>query len=451
MNHSTYTARIFIIVLLMGVAGITGVLLLKFNIDRLTSNYETFIEESYETGKDMDTISKNLYRHQTLVLNYLRTADEDQKDIYAYEEVIARENLRKSSKEFETHINTDAERGIYNTVRVAVDNYLEEVNEIFDYVKTHDEEDIESNSFERMGVYLAEVNETFDQFSTLMNNNLAEGRRRMNNDILISRISAILCTALILVAVLVGLFFCVKQTAGLENYKISLEKEIVQKNQELMAHNERLLEIQNNTVIGMATLIESRDLETGGHIKRTSAYVELLAKEAQKRGVYAETLTDSYIELLVKAAPMHDIGKIIVPDQILQKPGKLTKEEFEVMKRHAAEGGRIVREVLSGVEDKAYIDIAFDVSTYHHEWWNGNGYPAGKKQNDIPLSARIMAVADVFDALISKRCYKDAFPVDASLKIIKEEAGTHFDPRLTEIFIDMHEEIEKIIQKENDR
>ena len=142
---------------------------------------------------------------------------------------------------------------------------------------------------------------------------------------------------------------------------------------------------------------------------------------------------------------MHDVGKIVVPDKILQKPGKLTDEEFEVMKTHATEGGRIVRDVLEGVEEKEYIQIAADVATYHHEKWNGKGYPKGLTEENIPLAARIMAIADVFDALVSKRCYKEAFSFEDAMSIIEKDAGAHFDPILTRVFLNNRDKIEKIM------
>lgn len=142
---------------------------------------------------------------------------------------------------------------------------------------------------------------------------------------------------------------------------------------------------------------------------------------------------------------MHDIGKIAVPDHILQKPGRLTPEEFETIKQHACEGGKIVREVLGSIEEKEYVEIASDVAAYHHEKWDGSGYNQGLAGEDIPLSARIMAVADVFDALVSKRCYKEAMPMEEAFDEIERSAGTHFDPRLAEVFLDLRDEITEFL------
>ena len=166
--------------------------------------------------------------------------------------------------------------------------------------------------------------------------------------------------------------------------------------------------------------------------------------------IYTDILTDDYISLITKAAPMHDIGKIVVPDNILKKPGKLTPEEFEQIKRHTVEGGRIVEEVIGDHDDKEYLQIAKEIATCHHERWDGKGYPEGLKEDEIPLSARIMAIADVFDALVSPRCYKEPFPIETAMDIIKKEAGSHFDPLLAELFLSMQDDAMAIMEKYKD-
>lgn len=204
------------------------------------------------------------------------------------------------------------------------------------------------------------------------------------------------------------------------------------------------------TVMGFANLIENRDGNTGGHIKRTSLYVELIAKELRARGVYSNILTKDYIENLVKAAPMHDIGKISVPDTILQKPGKLTDEEFATMKLHAPNGGRIIKDTFKNLGDEEYRKMAYEVARYHHEKWNGRGYPEGLKEEEIPLCARIMAVADVFDAVSEKRCYREAMPLDKCFDIIKQGIGTDFDPVIAQLFVTIREKVEEIHTKVNE-
>ena len=213
---------------------------------------------------------------------------------------------------------------------------------------------------------------------------------------------------------------------------------------ELVANQEKISGMQTHIISGLANLIENRDLDTGEHISRTSAYVKTLAEDARKDGVYTDELSDHFISLLYTLASMHDIGKILIPDSILRKPGKLTPEEFEQMKKHAEVGGDVVRGVLTGVTDEEFLSFASDIATYHHERWDGSGYPKKLKGADIPLSARIMAIADVFDALTSERCYKVALPFEESFEIIKEESGTHFDPDLVDVFVRHKDEFEAI-------
>lgn len=206
---------------------------------------------------------------------------------------------------------------------------------------------------------------------------------------------------------------------------------------EIKEKSQRLDTMQHGTIMGMASMIESRDGSTGEHVKNTARYVEILAKEALKRGVYPEELTEEFVEQLVKAAPMHDIGKIAISDVILNKPGGFTDEEYAIMKSHTTEGGKIILKVLDGLADINYINIAQDVALFHHEKWDGSGYPSHLKGEEIPLAARIMAIADVYDALVAVRVYKAPMPREKVLNIIEKDAGTHFDPILAPIFVEI--------------
>ena len=170
----------------------------------------------------------------------------------------------------------------------------------------------------------------------------------------------------------------------------------------------------------------------------------LIAEELQARNYYPEILTKDYITNLLKAAPLHDIGKISVPDDILKKPGKLTDEEYAIMKLHAANGGNIIREIFRNLRDEDYRRMAFEVARYHHEKWNGKGYPEGISGDNIPLCARIMSVADVFDAVSEKRCYREAMPLDKCFEIIENGSGKDFDPLIAKIFVDIRNKVEKV-------
>ncbi len=200
----------------------------------------------------------------------------------------------------------------------------------------------------------------------------------------------------------------------------------------------------SETVMAFANLIENRDNSTGGHVKRTSLYVKLIAEQLRDSRQFKEILTKDYINNLVKAAPMHDIGKIAVPDAILQKPGKLTEEEFAIMKLHSEKGGEIIQETFQNLGSEDFRKMAYHVARYHHEKWNGKGYPEGLKRKDIPLSARIMAVADVFDAVSEKRCYRDAMPLEKCFVIIEQGSGQDFDPLIVEAFMNIRDKVEQV-------
>lgn len=219
----------------------------------------------------------------------------------------------------------------------------------------------------------------------------------------------------------------------LNNYHDELEAQVKEKT----AH---IREMQDSIITGMATMVESRDNSTGGHIRRTSECIKVFAELIGKDDRF--TVSDTFLNNLVIAAPMHDLGKIAVDDVILRKPGRFTDEEYEQMKAHSAKGAKIVAEVLKGVEDEELVNIAVNVAHYHHEKWNGMGYPAGLSGIDIPLEARIMALADVFDALVSKRCYKEAYNYDKAFQIIEESLGSHFDPELGKLFIESRPKLE---------
>ena len=205
----------------------------------------------------------------------------------------------------------------------------------------------------------------------------------------------------------------------------------------------RLVEVQNDIIVSMASIVENRDNNTGGNIRRTSdvvrAFVEhLLATD------YSSTLTREIADQIIKAAPLHDFGKIAIPDSILNKPGKFVSEEYEIMKLHAKKGAEIVARILQNSDDLQFKNIAVNVAHYHHEKWDGTGYPCGLVQEEIPLEARIMALADVFDALVSNRVYKGQFSFDEAFGIIEESSGSHFDPSLCKAFLQCRLQIETL-------
>ena len=202
----------------------------------------------------------------------------------------------------------------------------------------------------------------------------------------------------------------------------------------------REVALQDKLVLGMATMVEGRDNSTGGHIKRTSDIVRFLVEEMMKDPTI--DLNTTFYQSLIKAAPMHDLGKITIDDNILRKPGKFTPEEYQVMKTHSAAGSVILAQILKDVTDKNFEAVAINVAHFHHERWDGKGYPQGLKGEEIPLEARVMAIADVYDALVSKRVYKDEFSFDEAYNIIIENMGKQFDPGLEKHFVRARAKIE---------
>jgi len=214
---------------------------------------------------------------------------------------------------------------------------------------------------------------------------------------------------------------------------------------EIQRKSEQLTKLQNGLVLVLADMVESRDQCTGDHVFKTAAYTEIILRQMQKEGIYADQLSEEYIKEVVSSAALHDVGKITVSDMILNKPGRLTDEEFQIMQSHTVEGSQIIDKAMAIVaEDTGYLTEAKDLALYHHEKWNGKGYPEGLKGEDIPLSARVMAVADVFDALVSRRSYKAPFTIEKALGIIREDAGTHFDPLVAQAFLDAEEEVRRV-------
>ena len=183
----------------------------------------------------------------------------------------------------------------------------------------------------------------------------------------------------------------------------------------------------------MASIVENKDDNTGGHVKRTSDVIRILIDVIKETEIL--DLSEQFCEDLIKAAPMHDLGKVGINDKILCKPGRLTEEEFAIMQTHVLKSENLVNNILQGVEEDHFIKVARNVAKYHHEKWNGNGYPEHLKEENIPLEARIMAIADVYDALVSKRCYKKSMSFEEAETVMLESMGSHFDPNLKQVFI----------------
>jgi len=214
--------------------------------------------------------------------------------------------------------------------------------------------------------------------------------------------------------------------------------EMLQKQTEvLQERTEKLLRLQNSITSVLAHMVENRGKMTGEHIERTAVYIEILLKALREKGVYSEEMKDWNSDVIVLAARLHDIGKIVVPNAVLYKPDKLLAEEYDVVKTHSIEGERIIDDIISESGDDGFLPYAKILTGSHHERWDGTGYPRGLKGNDIPLQGRIMAIADVYDALVSDRPYRKALSHEEAVKIIKENRGSQFDPEITDVFLEI--------------
>ena len=218
----------------------------------------------------------------------------------------------------------------------------------------------------------------------------------------------------------------------------------------LITSENDLNKTRDTCILAISSLAEARDNETGAHIIRTQEYIKALCLELKNHPKFADELTDEVIEHIYKSAPLHDIGKVGIPDAILLKPGKLTDEEFEIMKTHPIIGRQAIKKAEQQHGDMPFLQYAKAISEFHHEKFDGSGYPHGLKGDAIPLSARLMALADVYDALISKRVYKPAFSHEKSKTIILEGKGTHFDPIVVDAFIAVETEFIRIAQNHQD-
>lgn len=215
---------------------------------------------------------------------------------------------------------------------------------------------------------------------------------------------------------------------------------------DVFSRKQKIEFMQQQMIYSFANIIESRDDVTGQHVKRTSAYVRLIAEELKCNGFYADELDDTTLEYICMAAPIHDIGKLKIPDSILCKPGKLTEAEFNIIKSHTVRGEEIIQKTMTNLEDEEFLHYAKNVALYHHERWDGTGYPMGLSGRNIPLCARIMAVADVFDALVSKRSYKNSFSLEDAFEQLEKASGTQFEPLIVELFINQKEVVKQIYQ-----
>ncbi len=230
-----------------------------------------------------------------------------------------------------------------------------------------------------------------------------------------------------------------------------LESKVRERTEQLQRKSEEVAQVRDVTIIAMATLAETRDNETGNHLRRTQTYMRALATQLRDHPRFKAFLNDESIESLYKLAPLHDIGKVGIPDYILRKQGKLTPEEYEIMKSHPTLGGEALAAAEASLPAPSrFLHIGREIAAGHHEKWDGSGYPKGLKGDEIPISARLMAVADVYDALICKRVYKAAFTHEEAVAFILEGRGKHFDPDVVDAFLSIEKEFRQIAERYSD-
>ena len=246
-----------------------------------------------------------------------------------------------------------------------------------------------------------------------------------------------------LISLLVTAVYISRVVHSLDQKRSQLDTSVNEKTDEIE-------KMQKQIIISFANIIEARDGSTGKHVKRTSLYVEALVKELKRNNDFSDILTDTYMHDVMLSAPLHDIGKITIPDAILTKAGRLTQSEFDMIKKHTINGKEIIDEAMADIENEDFLKVAKSVAVYHHECWDGSGYPYGIQGEEIPLCARIMTIADYFDALVAKRSYKAALPTSVVFDNIAEQRGKKFDPVVVDAFLRIRDQIDEIARANAD-
>lgn len=445
--HGENSLKLFKICIFSFIIEVIGLALIGFMILRTIYLYKNYVVPQAQNLRLIHSISKNVSEEQSISALFVLSTEEEFLPEYSERELELHYSIIEELNVFEKRMKGRTE--LYQTFH-DIDSLCSDIfskieiamtlrkNGFKEAAERYISKDLQ-NSFFQVNGYLVSITEQ-------INADIASVQRsmmyytRISNTVVAVDISILILTVLCLIIV------CVNLTDKLEMNKDKLQEEVSKKTEKIIAQAKHLQYIQEQTILGMANIIESRDSETGEHVMRTSQYVEVLANAALEYGYLPEILTSHYIDILKRVAPMHDIGKIAVSDAILKKPAKLTPEEFEKIKIHTTVAERIIFTVLGKIETEEYVKTAIDVAKSHHERWDGNGYPNHLKGEAIPLSARIMAIADVFDALVSERCYKKAVPPEEAFEIISESSGTHFDPILVDLFLKKKDEVLKIME-----
>lgn len=398
--------------------------------------YETIIYEYIPHEEDYFNLSKNMYKMQSLALAQIVSKDQEHSQKYLTEIEELNKSIHKTLTTYASFSQDTEEQALLQKLYSTYVDYCTQQKTLAELSKENSLENAYNYVNNVMETKLNEINNILDDINEIIHQNIDKSKETLARSNVSSHILIVFISlfSISLIALLVTAFR--RLSTRLVSH-IDLE----------MANREQqIIQMQSKTIEGMAELVESRDGETGAHVRNTAFFVELIAKKLAEDSPYKHILTPEYISLLKRYAPLHDVGKIVISDTILLKPARLTKDEFELMKQHTVEGGHIIDSILSDIETPEHVQIAHDIAVYHHEKWDGTGYPSHLSGQDIPLCARIMSVADVFDALISKRCYKDAFTLKDAYQIIREAEGTQFDPNIVKAFFSAQTRIEDYIK-----
>lgn len=424
---------------------ITGLCSIGIGLKNIFHYYETLIVEGIENTKSMDNIRKLVTQEQSVSSIYVLSTTDAVLEDFENQEKKIRKELSLALNDFGLRMKGNEKEQIFHNIMSDCYSVYAEIDIIMTLRKNGSKDIAEQFISKSLVKAYNELNRNLEELCDYIDSEMKKAQAYMESYKKISIISVTGTIILILFTLVAFISICIKITYQLEDNKKSLQKEVVKQTEKILEQNKKIIDIQEQTIFGMANIIESRDSDTGEHVKRTSLYVELIVKAALEEGYEKERLTPEFVEHLMKAAPLHDVGKIAVSDTILKKPGRLTPDEFEMIKQHTVAGGRIIEDVLGKIESEEYVRIASDVATSHHERWDGTGYPKGLKGEEIPVGARIMAIADVFDALVSPRCYKDPFSPEEAFDMISASKGTHFDPVLADLFLKRKIEVLKIL------
>lgn len=426
------TKRIFFAVIIAAIISFGCFFVVLMDMEDITNKYNNLIDGYIENRRILSEINQRMYRIQAQVASHVVNTDESRNEIYEERVEELDKEIRELFRRFESRLTITEEKDLFRQVTNSYNAFDTQIDIALKFSRDGAFKSAEYYVCTVMEEHLEEANDAFNAYYERTKKVVDEAKGDMEEELAQIKIWRNGAIGIIVIVLLNCLIIVYRSGRKIVNRQLMDSYE----------NNQRIMDMQYKTIVGMANLIESRDGETGEHVKRTSAYAEMIAEELSQEVPYKEIINSVYMENLWKAAPLHDIGKIKISDTILQKPGKLTDEEFERMKMHASEGGKII-------DDREYLDMAHQVARYHHERWDGSGYPDGLRGEEIPLCARIMAVADVFDALVSKRCYKKAMTVEKAYSIIQESSGSHFDPVVAEAFIRIRPRVEAYLRNED--